>query len=224
MGTVSAFQRHVRSYIKITVHHPQVDFGDVGHVVRCDLPPNLRGYIGVNGGKIIDWIGSGVGVAVFFALLIDPGVGTVPVLHKAVHKLPGFGTAQGQIFGSEIQRVKNSLDPVGIKAVSVLHHLLHRGNRPIQRGETGTHFGDIIPVLSRHGDGDTASIKGQFHRGIVMAGCSIEHGAHHNDDQDKRGQDSGDHHPDGFPGALVSEQHHRRFNEGWIGHRRSPPS
>ena len=223
MGAVAALQGHLRAHIEVPVDHPQVDLGDVGHIVGGDLPSHHSGNIGIDGGQILNGIGPGMGIGVFLTILIGFGVGAVPIFHKAVHKLPGFGPAQGKIFSPEIESIKNSLDPVGIQTVTVLHHPLHRGDGAIQRGETVPHLGDIVLVFTGHGDGQAAAIKGQFYCGVVVVGCPREHRTEDHHQQDEGGQDGGDHHSNGFPGALVGEQHHRRFDEGGIGHRRSPP-
>ena len=119
MGAVAALQRHIRAHIEVLVNHPQVDLGDVRHIIWGYSSPGVSAHIPIDRGQIADRIGPQMNIVLLIFLLC--WVNTFLIINKAVHKLSGGGKTQPQVVGTKIKGIENSLDPVGVKAVAILH-------------------------------------------------------------------------------------------------------
>ncbi|MCI8648673.1 MAG: hypothetical protein HFG20_00955 [Anaerotruncus sp.] len=116
MGTVAVLQRHIRADVEVVVHHPQIDFSDVGAVVAGERPPHMRTHIGVNRGQVLNRISTQIDIILLVFILCR--MHAFFIIDEAIHKRAGRGRPQPQPVRAEIDGIENSLDTGFVKAVS----------------------------------------------------------------------------------------------------------
>ena len=115
--------------------------------------------------------------------------GAILIGNKAVRKLP-MGLAAGRVV-PKVQGIKNSLDPNGIKACPVFHHIVDFCHAIIQPCEALLHVRNVGPVLRRSIFRQGAAIKAQVnHAGVVLC-RSAQDGTKDDCQQDDRRKNHG---------------------------------